>query len=260
MNDSCKSRFKRRHVGVVMLLSLSLFSCAKQPFREFDEPMGGTYDSSRKFKESEPVDLAALGKIPENDRWKADEFVNYRHREDGCLNPFEGLTPADDFGSGSIRGIDKIRETFSHPEDLFDEKAYTYVSSTSWYVDIHDFEPPVSSYLDFYNYQTYQALIGAGGEAIGGPFLDAVYSHGQWCYIANNHVTSDENYRESWGVLDDPWIQKIFWCLKHCSLDPYPYTVYFDRCCFYFMTRSKEFPNNYIKEFNKREDMHLLYA
>jgi len=48
--------------------------------------------------------------------------------------------------------------------------------------------------------------------------------------------------------------------LRDSALKDYPYTVYMDRSCLYFMNKDTSFPNDYINEFNKREDMHLIYA
>ena len=86
--------------------------------------------------------------------------------------------------------------------------------------------------------------------------MDAVYANGVWSYV----VTFE------YGPLEEkpPFAAfhkglDLLWGLVFCSLEDYPYSVYMDAYSLYFMSKDTAFPNDYIEEFNKREDMHLIY-
>ena len=241
---------------------LSISSCAASSssaldsiYRSYDEPQGGTYNPLREFKEREAFDVSTIEDAPDIYNLQPTDLRNQGNRKDGSLFPFEHKTPAN-VQAMCLRGDPSYIETISRPEQLFDPEAYVYLQWTPWYIDIHDDQPEESTFVEFF----------LSGDVIlnpAFPFIDGVYSHGEWSFVAN-YACVERELREK-AILEDPWAilrdrhnWRFFWFARHCSMQDYPYTVYFDRGCFYFMRKSSAFPNDYIEEFNKREDMHLL--
>ena len=215
--------------------------------RSYVEPAGGNYDPNRKFKESEPVDLTNLV-YEDYCELLPDMLKPWCEREDGCLDPFKDLKPSE-ITSGKFIGEEgylEWQEVREGENPFADASAYFYVTRTNWYVDVcHQKQ---GKYPCFYNHDL------SPYDSFGDPsglYLDAVYSHGVWSYVAT--------YRAGIGPMDLVG-SRIIKYLIECTLERFPYSVYFDDKHFYFMSRDIAFPNDYLDIFNKRSDMDLLYA
>jgi len=246
-----------RKASLILLTPLALLvSCATPESsngRYYDEPTEGTYDPNRRFKETEPVDLVSLGLEKDIDDLITEPLTPWRGRTDGSLDPYLGIKPNQaPRGALPTEGGYDNRHC-DYPASLFDKSAYVYVGNVDWYTDICDSQD--GCYPCFYDYSTPE---GFHSGDFGGVPIDAVYSHGVWSYVANFRYIGAGSLTE-FGLFDF-YGKTIIWGLKHCSLAPYPYTVYFDHYRVYFINKDHAFPNDYIESFNRCEGMHLLYA
>ena len=213
-------------------------------------PLGGSYDPNRSFKESEPVDLASVGLD-----W--DFQKEYHSVSSGHFgpDPFNHKSPSEAYLCLGFENPDVIMEECASPKALFDEDAYYYIPHTALSVD-YATGMNGSVWPGFMLWepvpQVYPPKL-----SVGQAWVDAVYSHGRWSYIANcNYNPFDQsvkgNLEAIFAALFPPEGKKL--------VDPFHFDVYFDDHCLYFMHVDKAFPNDYIEEFNKREDMHLIYS
>ena len=226
-------------IGFFSLALLSACSGVK-------EPKGGTYDPNRKFKESEAQSLSSLGISHDLSKLTYPDILTPSPAKNS-LDPYQGRRPA----SFSKKEIDE------HPypsslDELFSKEAYFLAWGGGYFANLCS--PEQGFYSTFYRLGDYsitmQNIISLGGSATAA----AVYSHGQWSYIVS---CQDAWWKEdSQGFLN----LNVLYGLEFCLMEDYPYVVYMDRQYLYFMNRSTDFANDYIEEFNKLEDMHLIYA
>jgi len=237
-----------KRLSILPLLLCALLGSCGSSSRSYVEPTGGTYDPNRSFKEKEPVDLREL--VYESYKELLPDVLEpWCGRKDGCLEPFKGKKPSE-IESGAFVGEEGYfpwREIREGKNPFADTNAYFYVTRTNWYVDVSNIEQ--GKYPCFYDHdvEPYRTYF----DPSSGLYLDAVYSHGVWSYVAT--------YRAGIGPKDLTGARIIKYLIEN-TLESYPYSVYFDDKHFYFMSKDIAFPNDYLDTFNQRNDMHLLYA
>lgn len=240
--------------GLILIALLgSCSSPASLSSRIYVEPTEGTYDPSRKFKEESPVDLTSIGLEKDIDERIPKPLTPWRGRTDGSLDPYLHLKPnqAPNGALPTEGGYDN--RYCDYPASLFNNDAYVYVANTGWYTDVCDAQK--GCYPCFYDLS---ALLDPPSGIAGGVSIDAVYSHGVWSYVANFSYIGKGSLAE-YALFGDYGLS-IIWSIKHCSLEVYPYSIYFDHYRVYFMSKDSAFPNDYLDAFNQAEGIHLLYA
>lgn len=219
----------------IVPILLSLFSCGNEK--------KGSYDPNRTFKETAPVSLKSIGlttDLEEDGPWKQPYALN----GESTLNPKEEFSENHkDWNWESYTG---------HYSSLFSEKVYQKNELIVYYADLC--QPSDGIYPSFYPFSITSEYKKEKEFRL--PILDAVYANGCWSYVANFLYTCS---RLEEGPLPFANGLSILYALTHCTMEDYPYTVYMDSQCLYFMNKSTDFPNDYIEAFNKREDMHLIY-
>ena len=228
---------------ICFMACFCLFACSNSSH--------GTYDPNRKFKEDTPTNLQEIGLSVEiekiDGKWKEPLYPQATK----SLDPLGGSEPKQTSAASQKATLWKNYTNWSF--SLFDEGIYAFNPHLAWFADISPSEDGV--FPCFFS----------GGEvprdvwnASNLPYLDAVFSNGVWSYIAN--FTYTMNRRETEPFLAFANGLSILYAIEKCTMDDYPYTIYMDSRCLYFMSKDTAFPNDYIEEFNKREDMHLLYV
>ena len=255
-----------RFVLFNLLLGLLLPSCGKPVISSFSEassiesvepyiePTGGSYDPSRTFKESVPADLRELGLKEDIDHLVTSLYRRAANRSSGVLDPFVGKKPDEIETPNPVSNGIRISDTSEYAASLFSENVYTYVPFYNASLSVASCGHSQGYYPVFYSLERPMPDIG--------PFAEAIYSHGCWSYVGNFYDQTGHNAHQElltgYEIFDTSDGLSLLACLLHCTMEDYPYTVYFDKECVYFMSKDPHFPNDYIEEFNKREDMHLL--
>lgn len=226
------------------ILPLLFASCGE----EIPEPY--SYDPELKFREEERLPLSALGL----EGLTADEVlpVSYQ-RNDGSLDPFKGKKPAKvpNLNTHDEEWLEKNEKAFAPIKAMFPDDLYEYYPWTMLYLDRPS--EPTSLFPCFYDRLSDGPWVRDSHWP--NPFIDAVYSHGVWSYINNSQYM--DYWKDNIPILMG---RQVFAMVEFCTLEEFPYRVYFDDKAIYFMNRDEDFSNAYLKYFNENENMHLFLA
>ncbi|MBO4541473.1 MAG: hypothetical protein J5736_05815, partial [Bacilli bacterium] len=187
---------KRKATLVILVLFQSLLFSCKQPKEEggssvvlewggsletttisYEEPLGGSYDANRTFKEKEPVNLYDLGLEQDLGELPPSYLIPWFCRNDGVLDPFFEKKPSD-LSFGVTNQSEGFPEKRKDKLECFSPQSYLYITSTVWYAEVSFFEQ--GNYVCFYDFSLPQYN---RSSAMNNPFMDAVYANGVWSYV-----------------------------------------------------------------------------
>jgi hypothetical protein len=236
MRASLKARKTILLVGLPILLA----SCVSKTSASSQSETTGSSDSEEITYESFAQDPVTMSKITSAHGTR----LTYDDRHDPVLDPYFGRKPegftVDNFDY-QIAHTAKLRRYFDDDYQIipcgntkYEGKQVlhyidTYWSGTTWKAAF--FDSSIDPYM--------------GRSTLVSPFINGIYAGGVWSYAI---LRMDEDEKLSVAVRIKNQL-----CAIYEDVDSFPYDVYYNSECVYFMSKDPSFPKDYLKSFKQSE-------